>query len=180
MINWPQTYPVLKSERLTLRGWQQSDLEFVYTSCQDPKIIEFTTIPVPYSRQEAQNFIETKNAEFNAKQSLSFVGLVNEKPALSVSLHHINDFDHECQIGYWVNADFRGQGLMKEAINLLTDFGFSIGFRRVEAYVLPENLSSQNALKIAGYSFETSLANRLTRRDGSQGAGLLFAKLPLN
>ena len=178
MINWPEKYPVLKSERLTLRSWYESDLEFVYRSCQDPQIIEFTTIPVPYSKLEAQKFIETKNEEFNTKQCIAFVGLLKEKPALSISLHHINDFDQECQIGYWVNADFRGQGLIKEAITLLTDYGFSIGFRRIEAYVLPENLSSQNALKSSGYSFEASLTNRLTRRDGSQGPGLLFAKFP--
>lgn len=176
MINWPETIPTLSDGNLTLRAWQSSDVNFVYDSCQDPDILEFTTVPAPYTQNDAREFIESRIHLFNAKKYIPFAGVVDGELAMSVSLHDIIYFDHVCEVGYWVNPRFRGQGLAKRAVDLITNYGFSIGFRRIQGYVLPENLGSQKVLLGAGFELEASLANCLTRRDGTQSAGLVFAR----
>jgi RimJ/RimL family protein N-acetyltransferase len=59
---------------------------------------------------------------------------------------------------------------------MLADFAFAIGFRRLTAITLPENLASQKTLFKAGFELETVLRDRMTKRDGLQTNAVLFAK----
>jgi RimJ/RimL family protein N-acetyltransferase len=62
---------------------------------------------------------------------------------------------------------------------MLTDFGFqTIGFKRIEALVDRENLSSQKLLENAGYEREGILRNKITRDDGRQVDMFIFSALP--
>ncbi len=176
MINWPTSQEVLASGSLTLRPWELSDVDFVYTACQDPLIQEFTTVPSPYTLEDAKKFINRKREEFFSQVSMAYLGLVDNAPALSVSLHDIKVFDHLAELGYWVAKDFRGNGLGVKAAQLLTDYAFKIGFRRIEALTLPENIGSKRTLELSGFNFEVEIQNRLARRSGDQANGLLFSK----
>lgn len=176
MINWPSAQPSLVDGNLTLRPWKAEDLEFVFKSCQDEEIQLFTTVPIPYTKQDAANFISSRSAGFKDKLTMSFVGEISGEPALSVSLHHVNIFDHLTEIGYWVNPKFRGQKLAGKATQLLSDYAIDIGFRRIEAHTLPENYGSQKSLLAAGFELETVLKSRLTARDSSQSDGVQFVK----
>lgn len=178
MINWPSSPPTLISGDLTLQPWAETEIDFVTNACQQADIAEFTTVPQPYTRQDAINFIDSRPEVFDQQEAMSFVGVIAGQPALSISLHHILKFDHCCQIGYWVAQEFRGARLAARSTQLLTDFAFSIGFRRIEAYALPENVGSQKTLLSAGYELENILRSRLTKRDGSQSDGLLYVKFP--
>jgi RimJ/RimL family protein N-acetyltransferase len=61
---------------------------------------------------------------------------------------------------------------------MISDFGFAIGFRRLFAITLPDNLASQKSLINAGFELETVLRDRMTRRDGTQANAVVFAKFP--
>jgi RimJ/RimL family protein N-acetyltransferase len=61
---------------------------------------------------------------------------------------------------------------------MISDFGFAIGFRRLFAITLPDNLASQKSLLNAGFELETVLRDRMTRRNGSQADAVVFAKFP--
>ena len=177
MIDWPKELPTLEVEQLVLRPWQEVDADFVFESCQDPDIVEFTTIPAPYTRFNADEFIRSRSELFENKEVIPYAGVVNGKLAMSVSLHDINYFDHTCEVGYWINKEFRGLGLTTKAVKLITSYGFSLGFRRIQGLVLPENIGSQKVLLGAGFELEASLVNRLTKRDGTQSTGLVFSKI---
>jgi RimJ/RimL family protein N-acetyltransferase len=53
MISWPITEPVLVDKALMLRPWHLDDIHSVYEICQDSAIQEFTTVPVPYTKEIA-------------------------------------------------------------------------------------------------------------------------------
>jgi RimJ/RimL family protein N-acetyltransferase len=61
---------------------------------------------------------------------------------------------------------------------MICDFGFAIGFRRLFAITLPDNLASQKTLLNAGFELETVLRDRMSRRDGTQADAVVFAKFP--
>lgn len=178
MLSWPTSHPTLNDRDLILRAWEESDTDFVFNTCQESAIQEFTTVPVPYSLSDAKDFISVRLSELPQDNSISLVGCTGGKPALSVSLHSANKFDHSIEIGYWVASEYRGLGLASRATKLLSDYAFAIGFRRVEALTDPDNIGSQKTLTSAGFEFENILRQRLTRRDGSQVDALLFSKFP--
>jgi RimJ/RimL family protein N-acetyltransferase len=68
--------------------------------------------------------------------------------------------------------------LAAHAVEMLADFVFAIGFRRLTAITLPENLASQKTLLNAGFELETVLRDRMTKRDGTQANAVVFAKFP--
>ncbi|WOC17242.1 GNAT family N-acetyltransferase [Pseudochrobactrum sp. MP213Fo] len=58
-------------------------------------------------------------------------------------------------LGYYGIAGFTGRGLMFEAINLVTVYGFNtIGLHRIEANIQPANLSSIALVKRSGFQKE--------------------------
>jgi RimJ/RimL family protein N-acetyltransferase len=61
---------------------------------------------------------------------------------------------------------------------MISDFAFAIGFRRLFAITLPDNLASQKSLLNAGFELETVLRDAMTRRNGVQANAVMFAKFP--
>jgi ribosomal-protein-alanine N-acetyltransferase len=58
-------------------------------------------------------------------------------------------------LGYWIDRDHQGQGLMTEAVRATTAFAFrTAALHRVQAAVMPRNLSSQRVLEKVGYRRE--------------------------
>ena len=178
MISWPISEPVLVDKALMLRPWHLDDVNSVYEICQDPMIQEFTTIPVPYTQEIAELWVRSSPQKYLEREKISLAGIRNGEIALSISLHSIHEFDHVGEIGYWVSPQARGEGLASHAVAMLTDFAFAIGFRRITAITLPENLASQKTLLNAGFELETVLRDGMTRRDGTQTNSVLFAKFP--
>ena len=73
-------------------------------------------------------------------------------------------------ISYWVNANFRRQGIAARATTLASEYAFAkLGVERIEALIEPDNVGSlQTALKV-GFTNEGLLRSRSTfgseRRD---------------
>ena len=178
MISWPTSEPVLVDKALMLRPWHLDDVSALHEICQDPAIQEFTTVPVPYTRDIAEHWIRSSPQKYLEREKISLAGVRNGEIALSVSLHSIHEFDHVGEIGYWVSPSARGEGLASLAVRMLTEFAFNIGFRRITAITLPENAASQKTLLNAGFELETVLRDGMTRRDGTQTNSVLFAKFP--
>jgi ribosomal-protein-alanine N-acetyltransferase len=63
-------------------------------------------------------------------------------------------------LGYWIDGEHQGRGLMTEAVRATTAFAFhTVGLHRVQAAVMPSNLASQRVLAKVGYRRE-GLAER--------------------
>ncbi len=176
MITWPVQRPTLIDGNLTLRPWSMDDVSTVYQICQDPVIALYTTVPVPYTEFHARVFIENQDDNFDRHDSMAFAGVVNGEVVLCVSLHSVKEFDHLCELGYWVAAQARGEGYASRAATLASNFALSIGFRRVEAFTDPDNEASRRTLIRAGFQMESILPQRMTRRDGTQTDAIMFSK----
>ena len=177
MMSWPEAQPTFIDGDLTLRPWQLSDAERVFHICQDPKVQEYTTVPVPYRREDATAFIE-RNTPAGPEAGYAYACVVNGEVVGSASLHNLNNFDHVVELGYWVSPEARGNRIATRASKMLVAFAFSSGARRVQAFTLPENEGSRRTLLAAGFEFETLLRNGLTRRDGTQTDAVVFAIFP--
>jgi [ribosomal protein S5]-alanine N-acetyltransferase len=78
-------------------------------------------------------------------------------------------------LGYWIDKDQQGRGLMTEAVRAATAFAFSAaGLHRVQAAVMPRNGASLRVLEKAGYRRE-GMAERYLCIAGQWEDHALFA-----
>lgn len=177
MINWPAELPKIWLDDLCLRPWRAEDIPEIYRICQDPILQKFTTVPVPYEFENAEKFFETQAKGFAEKSHFALAGEVNGKIALCISAFDSVPFEHVIKVGYWAAPQFRGQGYTAKAAEAITEYLFSIGYRRVSADTMPENIASQKTLLKAGFEFESIQKMAMTDRDGTQIDGLVYAKI---
>jgi len=179
MIQWPDEIPVLSDGVITLRATVPGDAQAIFDYIvDDPEIHEYTTVPIPYLRQFADEAISNWATWFAAKEVMQFAIVVADGPIIGqMTLHHVNLFDHFTEIGYMMSAAARGRGYASRAIELISDYCFSLGFRRVEAIVATDNPASQRVVTKAGFTREAELVGRLTNRDGSQADAVMYRKL---
>jgi [ribosomal protein S5]-alanine N-acetyltransferase len=58
-------------------------------------------------------------------------------------------------LGYYVDADYAGQGLMLEGLRLAIDHAFhKLDLHRIEANIQPENIPSINLVRRLGFTKE--------------------------
>jgi ribosomal-protein-alanine N-acetyltransferase len=58
-------------------------------------------------------------------------------------------------VGYWIDAEHQGRGLMTEAVRATTTFAFRVaGLHRLQAAVMPGNTASLRVLERVGYRRE--------------------------
>jgi len=95
-----------------------------------------------------------------------------------VGLHRLGRGDGE--LGYWMTAAARGQGLLTEAARAVVDWGFSpdgLGLARIEWRAVTGNVPSARAARALGFRYEGLLRQALLhstgRRDDAWIAGLL-------
>jgi len=81
-----------------------------------------------------------------------------------IGLHKIDWSVPRFEIGFWGNVQFRGQGLMREAIGALLDESrLHYSPRRVEALIDAENIAARNLCTRLGFTLEG--INQNARRD---------------
>jgi ribosomal-protein-serine acetyltransferase len=87
----------------------------------------------------------------------------------TASLHRINWKISKCEIGYWINSQFSGNGYMTEAVSELTNLGFQqLKFRRIEIRCESTNFKSRSIPEKLGFELEGTLRNDDLSADGSK------------
>lgn len=85
----------------------------------------------------------------------------------TASLHGINWKISKCEIGYWINTQFSGNGYMTEAVSELTNLGFQLlKFRRIEIRCESSNTKSRTIPEKLGFELEGILRNEDLSADG--------------
>lgn len=82
-----------------------------------------------------------------------------------------------CHVGYWVDREVAGRGVIPTAVALVTDHCFGIGLHRVEVAIRPENAASLRVVEKLGFRPE-GLRPRFLHIDGQWRDHLIFALTP--
>ncbi len=77
-------------------------------------------------------------------------------------------------IGYWIDQDRQGMGLMKESLELVLTFAFGkLRLNRINASSMPHNERSRNLLKNLGFD-EEGFASKYIKINGTWEDHILF------
>ncbi|MEK7193961.1 MAG: GNAT family protein [Patescibacteria group bacterium] len=148
----------LQGERINLRPLKLNDVRKIYLTIKnDETILKNTLIPYPVTMKKERKFVE--NSIKNTKKGTDFVWIIEDRKTKEllgcVGLHKVRWDNKNAEIGYWLNKNFRGQGIMSEAVNLVLKFAFKkLKLHRVWAGVFADNPFSQRVLKKSGFKKE--------------------------
>ncbi|EME23037.1 GNAT family N-acetyltransferase [Rhodococcus triatomae] len=134
-----------------------SDIDRIAEFCTDPAIGRWTTMPVPYTRSDAEVFVRTVVPSGWADRSptwavrrtgdgavLGMIGLGARDPSAA-------------EVGFWLAPEARGEGIVTRALNLVCDFGFrqdTLALGRIEWRAFVGNSASAEVARRVGFRFE--------------------------
>ena len=77
----------------------------------------------------------------------------DERIVGAININHIvRGSFQSASLGYYVGAEFQGEGFMAEGLQLLVNYAFhTMGLHRLEANIQPENVRSQNLVERCGF-----------------------------
>src|SRR5690349_15918743 len=98
----------LRTERLELSIPVEADVDAVLEACQDPAIIRYTTVPSPYERSHAVEFIErvTKNWADDVEQTWA----IRDGAVLAGMIGLYRQGAGAAELGYWMALGSRERG----------------------------------------------------------------------
>ena len=143
-------FPVLKTERLTLRQLISSDDTEIFALRSDINANKYLERKPSKSIDDAKNFIQTINKNIQSNNSIYWAITLNGTNKLigTVCLFDFSDDNKKAEIGYELLPDFHGKGIMQEAVSKIIDFGIQyIGLNAIEAFTHQKNQSSTRLLE---------------------------------
>ena len=150
-------FPILATERLTLRQLVIDDEQEIFTLRSDSEINKYLDRQVSNTIDDARNFINKVNENINKNDSLYWAITLGDRNILvgTICLFGFSDENGKCEIGYELLTNFQGQGIMKEAAQKVIDYAFNtIQVQKIEASLHRDNQSSINLLE--KFSFRNS------------------------
>lgn len=159
----------LHTDRLVLSLPTEADIDAITAACQDPEVARWTTVPSPYTRKNAVEFIELVTGWW--ADGVETVWAIRKDGVLAgmIGLHRITEHPHggEAEIGFWGVARFRGQGVMGEAARAVIDFAFDeLGLARVSWRAVVGNIPSARTARALGFRYEGMLRQGLASARG--------------
>jgi RimJ/RimL family protein N-acetyltransferase len=168
------TVPTLTDGLVTLRGHREDDAAACLEQCQDPVSQAWTTVPVPYTMEDARRFVrEIMPGGWASDQEWAFAVDAPDtdgtpRYAGTVSLR--NEGDRRAEIAYGSHPWVRGTGHVERALRLLLDWGFrpaAEGGRDLETVIWWANDGNWASRKVAwrlGFSFAGTVRRWLPQR----------------
>src|SRR5436190_23231257 len=150
-------FPILATERLTLRQLVINDEQEIFTLRSDREINRYLDRQVSNTIDDARDFINKINENINKNDSLYWAITLGDRNILvgTICLFSFSDEDGNCEIGYELLTNFQGQGIMKEAAEKVINYAFNtIKVQKIKASLHRDNQSSIKLLD--KFSFKQS------------------------
>jgi len=146
-------FPIIITERLNLRKILMSDLDRVHFFRSDKEINKYIKRE-PQTREMTIAHIELITKALMTDESVTW-GITTKKSDVligSICLWNFSKDKKTAEVGYGLDPEFQGKGIMSEALKAVLDFGFNQrGFETIEAYTDYRNIASKKLLKLHGF-----------------------------
>ena len=152
-------FPIIKTKRLLLRQFVESDLESVFKGLSHPDIIKY--YGVSYQTLEDTKEQMTFFADLEKNETGIWWAVCSPDNKTFYGAGGLNSLSKEhkkAEIGFWLISEFWGDGIMKEAMLLICNYGFnSLGLHRIEGLVETENKNCKKAMAKLDFQHEGTM-----------------------
>ncbi|GAA1688722.1 GNAT family N-acetyltransferase [Microbacterium sediminicola] len=160
---------VLRTERLELSPPTEADIDALYEACQDDAIQRYTTVPSPYTRADAENFVALIPEWWADGSEANWAIRLGGKLVGMIGLHKISL--GAAKFGYWIAPEARGIGVSTEAGRAVIDAGFQhFDLQRIEWRAVVGNVASAGVARSLGFRYEGILRLALYSPRGREDA----------
>jgi ribosomal-protein-alanine N-acetyltransferase len=147
-------FPELKTEQLHFRQLTFEDANEIFRLRSDERVNRFLTRNQYKTLEDAGAFINKINRGINNNEAIYWVITFKNDNKLigTICLWNIQPENYRAEIGYELNPDFWGKGIMKEAIPKIIEYGFeTMNLHSIEADLDPGNVQSVMLLEKNGF-----------------------------
>ncbi|NNU28758.1 GNAT family N-acetyltransferase [Isoptericola sediminis] len=179
---------VLRSPEVLLSVPTPADIDRIAVVCTDPAIAEWTTVPSPYTRADAETFVTGMVVDGWARETM-FTWAVRApgRPdgtvlgMMAIGLIPGGPGDaHAGEIGFWTAPDARGRGLTTAAGRLAADWALDpsgLALERLQWRGFEGNWASRRVAWKLGFRYE-GLLRRHGVRNGTVCDDWIASLLP--
>jgi RimJ/RimL family protein N-acetyltransferase len=137
-----------------LRPWGAGDVPEMTIALNDPEIERWLDgIPQPYTEEDARFWIgDAKDAwESGDRFNFAVTERKDDRVLGGIGMRVLAE-TQTGEVGYWVRAEARGNGVATRALELIAPWAFeSRGIERLQLYAEIENIPSQRVAEKAGF-----------------------------
>jgi ribosomal-protein-alanine N-acetyltransferase len=148
-------FPILQTQRLRLRKLTHDDKEAIYLLRSNDKVNEFIDRQKPDNVDQVMEFIANINSNIDKGESIYWAITLtgNANVIGAICLWNFSEEKNIAELGYELNPDFQGFGLMSEAISCVIKYAFEqLGLKAIEAFTNKNNLRSIRLLEKHGFT----------------------------
>lgn len=168
----------LSDDRLLLRLPRPSDVPRILEACQDPEMVRWTTIPVPYRHEHAVAFVDGAAAAWAQATSLTWAITDASDGDYLGSCDLRLDGAGSAEVGFAVAPWARRRGVATGALRLACSYAFEVlGCGRVEWLAHVGNEASRGVAAKVGFRPEGTQRARCVAR-GVRHDGWVAGLLP--
>lgn len=174
-------FPLLMTDRLVLRQITADDAPFWLRNFSAPEVVEFTAWEAPRDLEAAKAEIERfctlpMREETGIRWGITLRG--SDDLVGTLGYHGwVKGRDRRARMGYDLLAEFRGKGIMTEAMGVALAYGFkTMALNRVEVLVDPRNTPSIRLVERLGFRRDAHLRQSTHFRETFQD-DLVFSLL---
>ncbi|MDR3068704.1 MAG: GNAT family N-acetyltransferase [Cellulomonas sp.] len=141
----------------------ESDIPAIVAACQDPAVAAWTTVPSPYTRDDAEQFVtgyvvDGWNAWADGADDGKATWAIRTATGLAGMVGLTAEPVRSAEVGYWMAPAARGRGLLHRSLDLVLDWAFDAAdgphLDRVVWHALAGNWASWRAAWRVGFQFE--------------------------
>lgn len=169
--------PELKTERLILRRFNESDVNAFYEILHDDRLHTYITFPDLTIEQELEYIRNCmNNAENDKCEKWSIVLKETNETIGYISVNTVVKKHNYCEVGYVIRYDYWGNGYASEALKTVTDYLLDNGYYLVECKCNEYNKQSTRVLEKAGFNKDGCIPNRRLNKDGTYSGVVYYSK----
>lgn len=148
-------FPHIVADEITLRKIVPSDLDGLFEIYSNEKLFQFSPVMLKKNKDTVANMIGHFERDFHKRKEI-FLGIcLNSAPDNIVGVAEMFDYSPEVNmitIGYRLNDKFWSKGIATKTVKAMTHYLFNdISINRIQAFVMPKNIKSQNVLQRNGF-----------------------------
>ncbi|RYD78318.1 MAG: N-acetyltransferase [Sphingobacteriales bacterium] len=155
-------FPVLKTERLTLRQFLPGDANAVFEMRINPNVNRFISRGPIQNIQEAEKLVQKVTDSYQEKLSVGWAVLLRERNKIigGCGFNKIDFASRRAEIGGEMHPDYWGKNIAFEAVKEIVRFGLNeMNLHTIEAWVWPQNRSVVYLLEKLGFKKEAHLTD---------------------
>ena len=141
----------IATDEITLSKIVAADIDSLFEIYSNEKLFQYTPLLLKKNKDTVANMIGHFERDFNKRKEI-FLGIcLNSEPNNIIGVAEMFDYLLDVNmvtIGYRLNDRFWARGIATKTVKAMTDYLFTdIGINRIQAFVMTENIKSQNVLQ---------------------------------